>query len=179
MMKINPMTQQQNYFYSIFKTHWGWFGLLGSDKGLIRTCLPTAFKEATQQRILSGIPAAVPAPKTFRQLEEQIISYYKGHPADFSSAAVCLEGLTEFQQHILTILRTIKYGQTITYSELARLADCPRGARAIGAVMAVNPLPLIIPCHRVIKQDGSLGYFSAAGGVDTKKRMLELEKAAI
>lgn len=170
------MTAEQGYLYSIFKTQWGWFGLLGSEKGLIRTCLPVAFKEAAQQRLLSGIPAAAPAKKTYRQLEEQIICYYKGIPVDFSGITVCLEGLTQFQRDILILLRTVKYGQTISYSELARLAGCPRGARAIGAVMAVNPVPLIIPCHRVIKQDGSLGYFSAAGGVDTKKRMLQMER---
>ncbi|MBL7215972.1 MAG: MGMT family protein [Phycisphaerae bacterium] len=171
------MESQKQYQYSIFNTRWGWFGLLGCEKGLVRTCLPVAFKEAAQRRLLSGIENAVPSKKAFRMLEKNILSYYKGRRVDFSEVPVCLDGLTEFQQKILAVLRTITYGKTISYSDLAKLADNPKAARAIGTVMAKNPLPLIIPCHRVIKQDGSLGYFSAAGGVDTKKRMLDLEKS--
>lgn len=168
---------QKQYQYSIFKTRWGWFGLLGCEKGLIRTCLPVAFKEAVERRLLSGIEGALPAKKTWSLLEKDITAYYEGRCIDFSNVLVCLDGLTEFQKGVLAILRTVKHGQTISYGELAERANCPRGARAIGTVMALNPLPLIIPCHRVIKQDGSLGYFSAAGGVETKKRMLDLEKS--
>ena len=73
-------------------------------------------------------------------------------------------------------LRTVKYGKTVSYGDLARLIGNPKASRAIGSVMAQNPLPLIIPCHRVIKQDGSLGYFSGPGGVHTKQHMLKLEK---
>ena len=170
------MEPKKHYQYSIFNTRWGWFGLLKREGGLIRTCLPVAFKEAAQRRLLSGIDGAVPAKKALRTLEKGILGYYKGQKIDFSDVPVCLDGLTDFQQEVLTTLRTIKYGQTVSYSELARTAGNPKAARAIGTVMAKNPLPLIIPCHRVIKQDGSLGYFSAAGGVDTKKRMLDLEK---
>jgi methylated-DNA-[protein]-cysteine S-methyltransferase len=173
---IIGMETQKQYQYSIFKTRWGWFGLLGCENGLVRTCLSVAFQEAVQQRLLSGIEGAIPAKKTYRSLEKDITSYYEGRCVDFSGVLVCLDGLTEFQKNILTILRTVKHGQTVSYGDLARKANCPRGARAIGTVMALNPLPLIIPCHRVIKQDGSLGFFSAAGGIETKTRMLDLEK---
>jgi len=171
------MGSYNHYQYSIFKTRWGWFGLLGCDKDLVRTCLPMAFKEAAQRRLLSGITGAEPAKKGFHNLEKLILTYYKGHPVDFSDVKVCLENLTEFQQQVLTRLRKIKYGRIISYGDLARRVKNPRASRAIGAVMAANPLPLIIPCHRVIKSDGSLGRFSAAGGIDTKKRMIELEKS--
>ncbi|MCI0498388.1 MAG: methylated-DNA--[protein]-cysteine S-methyltransferase [Planctomycetales bacterium] len=172
------MEPQKQYQYSVFKTQWGWFGLLGCENGLVRTCLPVAFQEAVQQRLLSGIEGAVPAKKAYRPIEKDITAYYKGRYVDFGTVPVCLDGLTEFQRNILTILRIVTYGKTIGYGDLAQQSNCPRGARAIGTVMAINPLPLIIPCHRVIKQDGSLGYFSAAGGVDTKQRMLDLEKQA-
>jgi len=163
--------------YSIFKTHWGWFGLLGTEKGLIRTCLPVAFQEAAQRRLLHGIQGPQPAKKSFRALEKIILSYYKGHHVELNDVPVCLEDLTDFQQQVLAALRTVKYGQTISYGDLARHIKNPKASRAIGTVMAQNPLPLIIPCHRVIKTDGSLGYFSAAGGINTKQRMLDLEKA--
>ncbi len=170
------MNDKNDIIYSIFKTRWGWFGLLGSEKGLIRTCLPVAFEEAAQRRLLSGITNPEPAKKAFRVLEKDILAYYKGKKIDFSDIPVCLNGMTAFQQEVLTALRSVKYGQTVSYGDIARLINNPKAARAIGTVMAQNPLPLIIPCHRVIKTDGSFGYFSAAGGVDTKKRMLELEK---
>ena len=170
------MTTETHYQYSIFKTRWGWFGLLGSDKGLVRTALPVAFKEAVERRLLSGINHAEPAKKAFRPLEKQILAYYKGTPTEFADVPACLENLTDFQQQVLRALRTVTYGHTVSYGELARTINNPRTSRAIGAVMARNPLPLIIPCHRVIKTDGSLGYFSAPGGIDTKQRMLDLEK---
>ena len=171
------MEQNQDMLYSIFKTRWGWFGLLGTEKAIFRTCLPVSFKEAAERRLLDGIKGAIPAKKVFRSIEKDINDYYNGSCVDFSHVGVCFDGLTNFQTNVLTILRKISYGKTVSYGELARLADCPRGARAIGTVMAQNPLPLIIPCHRVIKADGSLGYFSAAGGVETKQRMLDLEKS--
>ena len=172
------MNENKHYQYSIFKTHWGWFGLLGCDQGLIRTCLPVAFREAAERRLLSDTQEAEPAKKDYRPLENDIISYYKGRRVDFDNVPVCLEHLTDFQKEVLTVLRTVKYGQTVSYGQVARLVNNPKASRAIGAVMAINPLPLIIPCHRVIKTDGSLGYFSAAGGVDTKQRMLDLERNA-
>ena len=170
------METSKQYQYSVFKTPLGWFGILGCEKGLMRICLPMAFKEAVQQRLLSGFETAVPAKKAYRNLESDILSYYKGRPVDFSKVPVCLEGFTAFQQEVLMALRTVKYGKTVSYGDLARLIGNPKASRAIGSVMAQNPLPLIIPCHRVIKQDGSLGYFSGPGGVHTKQHMLKLEK---
>ncbi|MHC4292079.1 MAG: methylated-DNA--[protein]-cysteine S-methyltransferase [Planctomycetota bacterium] len=165
----------ENYQYSIFKTRWGWFGLLGSDKGLVRTCLTIANKEAVIKRMLSDMPDAKQSTRGFSVLKKAIQEYYKGTPIDFSDARICLDGFTEFQQKALATLRKVKYGKTLSYSDLAKLAGNPKAARAIGSVMAANPLPLIIPCHRVIRTDGVIGQFSAAGGQNTKKRMLKLE----
>ena len=174
---ISYMEPQKQYQYAIFKTRWGWFGLLGCESGLVRTCLPVAFKEAAQRRLLSGIKDVVPAKKAYQSLKKDILAYYKGHRVDFDKVPVCLEGMTDFQQHVLHALRNVTYGNTCSYGDVARLMKNPKAARAIGTVMAKNPLPLIIPCHRVIKKDGSPGHFSAAGGVQTKQRMLDLEKS--
>ena len=167
----------EQYQYDIFRTQWGWFGLLGSEQGLVRTCLPVAHKEAVQSRLLSDIPNAEWSKNAFSALKISIEDYYKGSPVDFSKVEVCLADSSDFQQRILTSLQTIRYGEIVSYGQLASLAGSPKAARAIGRVMAQNPLPLIIPCHRVIKADGSIGQFSAAGGTDTKKKMLNLEKA--
>ncbi|MHC5214180.1 MAG: methylated-DNA--[protein]-cysteine S-methyltransferase [Planctomycetota bacterium] len=166
----------EQYRYTIFRTQWGWFGLLGGEQGLVRTCLPVAHKEAVQSRLLSDIPNAERSKKAFSVLKNAIEDYYKGSPADFGNVEVYLGDTSDFQRKVLTTLQTISYGEMISYSQLAKLAGSPKAARAIGMVMAQNPLPLIIPCHRVIKADGSVGQFSAAGGTDTKKRMLDLER---
>ena len=166
----------ENYQYNIFRTRWGWFGLLGNEQGLVRTCLPVAHKEAVHSRMLSDVLNAQRSKKAFSVLQKAIEDYYKGSAVDFGHVDVHLEDLSEFQRNVLTNLRTISYGNTVSYSQLAKLSNSPKAARVIGTVMAQNPLPLIIPCHRVIKADGSPGLFSAAGGSDTKARMLELEK---
>jgi O-6-methylguanine DNA methyltransferase len=167
----------EQYQYDIFRTQWGWFGLLCGEQGLVRTCLPVAHKEAVQIRLLSDIPNAERSKNAFSALKISIEDYYKGSPVDFGNVEVCLADSSEFQQRVLTTLQTISYGEIVSYSQLARLAGSSKAARAIGIVMAQNPLPLIIPCHRVIKADGSVGQFTAPGGADTKKRMLDLERS--
>ena len=166
----------ENYQYTLFKTKWGWFGLLGNEKELVRTCLPMTNKQTVQRRIVSDAPNAKQSKKAFSVLEKRIQDYYEGEPVDFSDVRVCLEDFTEFQQNVLATLKTVKYGKAVSYGQLAQLSGSPKAARAIGSVMAANPLPLIIPCHRVIKGNGTIGQFSAEGGTNTKKCMLELEK---
>ena len=165
----------KKYQYDIFKIRWGWFGLLGSEQGLLRTCLPIAHKEAVQSRMLTDIPSAQRSKNAFSVLQKAIEDYYKGVSVDFSDVEVCFDGLSEFQRTVLNSLRSVSYGKKVSYGQLAQLSCSPKAARAIGTVMAQNPLPLIIPCHRVIKADNTLGQFSASGGAKTKKRMLHLE----
>lgn len=163
--------------YAIFKTRWGWFGLCGSERALIRTCLPMKTGDMIRRTLLSGLDAPYKDPGYFNRIQEDVKSYFEGNYVDFNEVPVEFDGLTEFQQNVLLRLRTVRYGKRITYSELAKMAGRPTAVRAIGQVMARNPLPLIIPCHRVIRGDSSLGGFSAAGGVSTKKMMLDLENS--
>lgn len=87
-----------------------------------------------------------------------------------------LQHLTPFQQLVLREVMKIPYGKTITYSQLARQIGHPRAVRAVGNALAKNPVPIIIPCHRVVAKNG-LGGFSC--GIETKKRLLELESNQI
>lgn len=105
---------------------------------------------------------------------QQIVEYLNGTRKEFS-LSYQLNQFTDFQQTILRTLTTIKYGETITYRDLALLAGYPKAARAVGSVMAKNPLPLIIPCHRVIRSDAKLGEYSM-GGPDMKRFLLNLEQ---
>ena len=171
------MKKNQKYQYDLFKTQWGWFGVLGTGDGLLRIQLPDTEKDAVKTRLLKGIDGAKQNKSSFSVLKTKILAYYQGKPVDFNDVKVDIGVFTPFQQNVLATLRTVKYGKTVTYGQLAQLSGNPKAARAIGSVMAANPLPLIIPCHRVIKSNGDCGQFSAPGGTQTKKRMLKLEKS--
>lgn len=161
--------------YTIFKTRPGYFGFCCTDKGVLRTCLPLKTRETVEDYLLAGIDDPVLDKDLLPDLYKQIIAYYEGDCVDFSKTPVDLSGLTPFTQKVLRACMKIKYGHTNTYKQLAEQVGSPYSARAIGGVMARNPIPLIIPCHRVLSANGSLCGFSAPGGLETKKWMLSIE----
>ena len=103
---------------------------------------------------------------------KEISDYFSGKLKKFST--VTLPKGTAFQQKIWKALLDIPYGYTMSYQEIATAAGSPKGARAAGNALNINPIPIIIPCHRVIGTDGSLTGFG--GGLPTKKYLLELEQ---
>ncbi|MBI4665406.1 MAG: methylated-DNA--[protein]-cysteine S-methyltransferase [Nitrospinae bacterium] len=107
-------------------------------------------------------------------LAERMARYFLGERVEFDDP-VELTGFSPFAKKVLTTLRKTRWGQTVTYAELASASGSKGADRAVGGVMALNPAPLIIPCHRVVRSDGAPGGFSAPGGVKTKLKMLELE----
>ena len=111
------------------------------------------------------------------QLSAQVQAYFAGQPL-----AVNLEWLdwslcTPFQQRVLQACYHIPHGSTLSYAQLAVQVKSPRGARAVGAAMARNPWPIVIPCHRVVGANGQLTGYSGTGGIDTKRRLLAWEAA--
>ncbi len=113
--------------------------------------------------------------KSFPQLEKAVVGYFAGKKTDFRKFSVSPADTSPFFQKVYAALRQVKYGETVTYKELAKKSGNPSAVRAVGSAMAHNPIPLIIPCHRVIQSDGGLGGFSAGGGVDLKKMMIDME----
>ncbi len=109
-----------------------------------------------------------------RPLNESSSAYFTGVPTDFAALTLDPQG-TPFQLRVWQELRRIPWGQTISYGELARRVGNPKASRAVGQANAVNPIPLIIPCHRVIAADGSLGGYSS--GLDRKRWLLRHEGA--
>jgi methylated-DNA-[protein]-cysteine S-methyltransferase len=163
--------------YTIFETRWGWFGLADSGAGVCRTCLPTPNRDLVQQALLTGLDDASCDAGLLTELQQRIVAYFEGENVDFSTdPAVDLADRSAFDRAALTACRRIGPGQTITYGELAVKIGRPGAARAVGNVMARNPVPLIVPCHRVLCSSGALGGFSAPGGTATKQRMLQLEQ---
>jgi len=111
------------------------------------------------------------------ELARRIASYFEGERVSFVDVEVDLEWCTPLQRAIAEALRAVSYGETVTYGELAALAGRPQAPRAGGAFCSNNRLPLIFPCHRVVAAGGIGGYGSL--GVDYKRRLLELEDAAL
>jgi methylated-DNA-[protein]-cysteine S-methyltransferase len=166
--------------YKIFRTNWGYFGLAGTEAGLLRAHLPLGDPTMVKTFLLKDLPCPRDDETLFTELRQQIIAYFQGLPVDFKAdLPLVLNGLSPFAKLVLTACRRVTFGQTISYGGLARKIGRPAAARAVGRVMANNPLPLIVPCHRVIRGDSKIGGFSAPGGVRVKKRMLELELQAL
>jgi methylated-DNA-[protein]-cysteine S-methyltransferase len=166
--------------YTIFKTKWGYFGLAGNESGLCRTQLPGSKPEKIKTLLLKNLSNIRPDKTFFKGLQEQIIAYFEGDCVRFSrDIPLIFDGLSSFTTAVLKTCRKIGIGQTITYGQLAEKAGNPNAFRAVGGVLAKNPMPLIIPCHRIIRSDGKIGGFSAPGGIILKKRLLELEHKVI
>ena len=111
-----------------------------------------------------------------KKLAVRIDAFLSGHKDSFGDIVVELGAVTEFQRTVYENCRRIPYGATASYAELAEQVGCPNAARAVGTCMAKNRIPLIIPCHRVVRTDGVIGNFSAPGGRETKRLLLEFEK---
>jgi methylated-DNA-[protein]-cysteine S-methyltransferase len=105
--------------------------------------------------------------------------YAKGRRVPFQDISVDWSDLTEFRQEVLQACRSIPYGQTRTYKELAEQVGRPNSVRSIGTCMAANPIPIIVPCHRVVASDGSLGGYSAPGGTEMKSLLLQMERETV
>lgn len=147
--------------------------MAGTENAIFRTILPLERPETTKRLLLNEFPDAQFDMNLFKRLQNEIKAYFEGKNVYFSTdIPVFLNGSGEFSHKILNACRNITYGQTMTYADLAQKARHPGAARAVGNVMAKNPIPLIIPCHRVIRTDGKLGGFSAPGGTNLKKRLL-------
>jgi methylated-DNA-[protein]-cysteine S-methyltransferase len=166
------------YQYTIFKTKWGYFGICATENGVFRTCLPVKSRSLCQQILTEGLSNTIFKKSLFLPLQKAITSYYEGTYKRFTWS-LDNTGLTPFTQQVLQACMKVNYGRTMTYKQLARLAGRPNAARAVGAVMARNRTPLLIPCHRILSSDKSLGGFSAPGGLETKKKMLHLEKQPV
>jgi methylated-DNA-[protein]-cysteine S-methyltransferase len=162
--------------YCIFATAWGYFGFC-TEAGMIkRTCLPCE-EVATVEQSLFGAGRGRPEPGLMPHAQQLIQAYFQGEPSALHDMPLCHAGQTAFCQDLYEALRKVPSGRTVSYGELADLAGHPGAARAVGRAMSVNPTPLIVPCHRVVNASGRLGGFSAHGGVDMKKRLLDHENA--
>ncbi len=151
--------------WTAFSTAMGWIALGWSPAGL------------TALRLLEADPEPqMDLPPPFvDQARSALAAFLGGEPARFEDLPLDLSGLPPFQRRCLEVLRSTRPGETLTYGELAARAGSPRAARAAGQAMRRNPLPILVPCHRVVGEGWS-GGFSFGQGLTTKQRLLDLER---
>jgi methylated-DNA-[protein]-cysteine S-methyltransferase len=164
--------------YTIFETAGGFCGIAWNEVGVTRFQLPARTAEATERSLLRRHPDARPgttAP-TIAEVIAAVKRYFDGAAIDFSGVTIDFAGQDAFARRIYDAARRVGWGRTTTYGTLAKELDAgPEAARDVGQAMANNPVPLIIPCHRVLAAGGKIGGFSAPGGSTAKLRMLQLE----
>ena len=144
------------------------------------------WSEAGITGVLLPLPSGRPGPAIedggdvppfVRRAIEGMIAVLAGGSPDLSAVPLDERGLDDLRRAVYAATREIPPGTTRTYGEVARAIGRPDGARDVGAALARNPYPILVPCHRVVAASGALTGFSAPGGLATKRRMLELEGA--
>jgi methylated-DNA-[protein]-cysteine S-methyltransferase len=167
---------------SVFDTTLGPVGIGYDDSAVIAVQLPEATEGATRSRLRRSVARHPQGAVVEEELRKpaldaavRIQALLAGEAADLDPIPVDLSSCPPFHQRIYEMVRTIAPGQVMTYGEVAEAIGQPGAAQAVGKAMGSNPVPIIVPCHRVVGADGKLVGFSASGGVETKRRMLLIE----
>lgn len=161
-------------WYTSVDTALGWMGLVGGTEGLKRVFLPTPRKDQVLALLRGEFPEAKESTGTFRDMIGMWQAFFGGKkvaptcPLDWT-------GHSDFQVKVWKVTQTIPWGQVRTYQWVSEALHKPGSARAVGSALGKNPFPIVVPCHRVVRRDGLLGGFTAPGGIDMKRALLERE----
>jgi methylated-DNA-[protein]-cysteine S-methyltransferase len=161
---------------AIVETQIGWIGVAFSERGLAGIQLPRATRTQTLANLQHDFPKAAVVADAPLEIARELREYAEGKRRQFT-LPLDWSAVKPFQRTVLQVADSIKYGETRTYAWIAREIGKPRAARAVGRALATNPIPIILPCHRVLGSDGGLhGY---GGGLPLKRKLLELEGALL
>lgn len=164
--------------YHIFETQAGHCAVAWTASGIVRFHLPSQSAEAAEGALLRRLPLASASlpDEGIGAIVDKVQRYFRGEAVDFSETRLDLGHPDAFFARVYDTVRRLNWGETTTYGAIAKeLGAGPEAARTVGQVMATNPIPLIIPCHRVLAAGNKIGGFSAPGGSESKRRMLEME----
>ncbi|MBX3520284.1 MAG: methylated-DNA--[protein]-cysteine S-methyltransferase [Xanthobacteraceae bacterium] len=164
--------------FAIFDTALGHCGLVWTSSGIAGVNLPEGSEEKTRARVKKRFPEAeeaVASPE-IQKIIDEVIALVAGEKIDFSHVMLDHAPLPEFSRRVYEIVRTIPIGHTLTYGDIAKRLGDVSLSREVGQAMGKNPTPIIMPCHRVVAASGKTGGFSAPGGVDTKMKLLSIER---
>ncbi|MEY4526386.1 MAG: Methylated-DNA-[protein]-cysteine S-methyltransferase [Nitrospirota bacterium] len=158
----------------VFKSRWGWMGISESGKGIDRIALPQTSKQralAALREQASGVLVMEPSSQ-LEQAQAQVLDYLAGTRQTFDVPLDLSQG-TAFQRQVWRTLLRVAYGKLRSYQWVATRVGGRQYARAVGNAVGANPLPIVVPCHRIVAHDATLGGFS--GGLPTKRKLLTLE----
>lgn len=164
--------------YALFETNLGPCALVWGPGGIRAAVLPEADTAATVSRIRDRYPDAVAAapPPDIAHAMVSITRLLAGETVDLQRVQLDMTGIPAFHRRVYDDIRRIPPGATLTYGQVSQRLNAPGTARAVGQALAANPFLIIVPCHRVLATGGGMGGFSAPGGVDTKRRLLAIER---
>jgi methylated-DNA-[protein]-cysteine S-methyltransferase len=165
--------------FTIFETAIGPCGIAWGPQGVTGVQISEGSEAKTRARLQRRFPAARetdPTPAITRVISD-VVALLQGEARSFDYVALDLGRVSEFNRKVYEIARAIPPGQTLTYGEIATQLGEKLLSRDVGQALGQNPFPILVPCHRVLAADGKPGGFSAPGGVDTKLKMLSIERA--
>lgn len=174
MSSTNPSSSaaKNSVGIDVFETELGWFGVQWDDRVLSR--LKFGFESSDQALLSLGLTGYVAS--TRQEICERLVAYAQGQFVTFEDVEIDVSWMTPFQRRVIEACREIPRGGTVSYQQLASAVGSPGAARAVGSVMRTNRVPIIVPCHRVLRSD-ALGQYSASRGMESKRRLLQLEGA--
>jgi methylated-DNA-[protein]-cysteine S-methyltransferase len=150
--------------------------LAATPQGLLRIAFDIEDHDSVLDRIAQTVsPRILRAPQRLDAVAHELDEYFAGRRRTFD-VPLDLRLAAGFRREVLDHLSDVAYGRTVSYTELAAVSGRPRAVRAAASACATNPVPLVVPCHRVLRSDGTLGGY--LGGLDAKRTLLALERAA-
>jgi methylated-DNA-[protein]-cysteine S-methyltransferase len=165
--------------FTLFGTPIGDCGIVWSDRGVVGVQLAERRARATRARVLRRFASAREAPPLaqVQAVIDGIVALLEGKAQAFDHVVLDLDGVAQFNRRVYQIARGIPLGATLSYGAVAERLGDRNLARDVARALSENPVPIIVPCHRVVAADGKAGGFSAPGGVCTKLRLLSIEGA--
>jgi methylated-DNA-[protein]-cysteine S-methyltransferase len=165
--------------YTLFDTPIGRCAIAWSARGIVGLQLPEAGEAQTGARLKKRFPGALemPPPPETQSAIDAVRGLLDGDKTDLSAIPLDMDDIPPFHRAVYEVARAIPPGKTLTYGEIAASLGDPGAARAVGQALGQNPIAIIVPCHRVLAAGGKTGGFSANGGIDTKLKMLSIERA--
>jgi methylated-DNA-[protein]-cysteine S-methyltransferase len=167
--------------FAFFTTAIGECAVVWNRRGLVSLMLPErshAALEATIHQRFNDARESAPD-RSATQAMRSIVTLLEGQTTDLSEIELDMLDLPPFHRRVYQMARSIGFGKTLSYGELAARLGCPNAARAVGQALGRNPFALIVPCHRVLAASGNLKGFSAYGGILMKRRLLDLERSEL
>lgn len=164
--------------FTIIPSRIGIIGLVASARGVRRTYLPVRTEPAARRTIRHDFPDAVEDKRLLPDLVARLKKFAAGETVEFEDA-FDWSWAGSFDVAVWKATHRLRLGETTSYGEIASAIGCPGAARAVGSSLGKNPCPILVPCHRVLKSDGSIGGWSGPGGLDQKRMLLDLEAASL